>query len=467
LHTEPLLSAHHWRQAGNAERAWKLELETAKTQLERGLLQSGLTLLEKIIEEASKEHPLRLEALVLAGNYLFLQDTGRTEAYLNEVLHAPGLEPRLKLRALLALVNNAVYQGDMTKAQQVIAEAEALASANLAPSLRLELEHHRLEVMLRSGEFAKADAHLPNVYALGEDNIDTQSYEAQLRFYQARFVEAAARFERMRAQDPDCVRRLTLENDLGACYWTLGKLAEAEKETQRSLETWRGSPHVEALSTMYLAFVRLSQGRIRAALELAEKAIDYSLTVGSLTFEADARQCLGVIYFQCGQFAKAKESLEVAAKQLREVGDPFRQARSLNTLSGIYALLGDSAAAENSLQMAETLFKIIPNPLISMFTAHAKALLALQQKDFATAKHFLIMAETLARDNQFSEFLCVTLLDRARLERHPQSFLNEALELAIGRGFRLQEYRIRMQLGDEGAGKVLEYLRANAPEGWF
>jgi tetratricopeptide (TPR) repeat protein len=189
--------------------------------------------------------------------------------------------------------------------------------------------------------------------------------------------------------------------------------------------------------------------------------------VGSLTFEADARQCLGVIYFQCGQFAKAKESLEVAAKQLHEVGDPFRQARSLNTLSGIYALLGDSAAAENSLQMAETLFKIIPNPLISMFTAHAKALLALQQKDFATAKHFLVMAETLARDNQFSEFLCVTLLDRARLERHPQSFLNEALELAIVRGFRLQEYRIRMQLGDEGAGKVLEYLRANAPEGWF
>jgi predicted ATPase len=102
LQTQPLVGARHWRQAGELERAWELELEVAKTQLERGLLNNGLTMLEKIIQEAPKGHSLHLETLVVAGTYLYLQDTGRTGLYLNEVLSTPKLEPTLKFRALLA-----------------------------------------------------------------------------------------------------------------------------------------------------------------------------------------------------------------------------------------------------------------------------------------------------------------------------------------------------------------------------
>jgi hypothetical protein len=55
----------------------------------------------------------------------------------------------------------------------------------------------------------------------------------------------------------------------------------------------------------------------------------------------------------------------------------------------------------------------------------------------------------------------------ARLEPSPEPLLEEALELALHHGFRVQEFRIRQELKDDGANEVLEFLRENAPEGWF
>jgi DNA-binding SARP family transcriptional activator len=467
LQNEPLLSASHWRKAGKLERAWELELEMAETQLQRGLLGSGLDLLETILQETPKEHPVRLETLVIAGTYLHLLDTRRTDTYLEEVLNAPKLTPMLKFRALLAGVNNAVYQGNMSKAQHFIRQAEMHTNARQELSLRLELEHSRLEVMLRSGDFAGAEARLGEVYALDEKNVDTQSYEAQLRFYQARFVEAAALFEKMRQQDPDCIRRLTLENDLGATYWMLGQLNDAEKELNKSLETWRGSPHVEALSHMHLAFVQMTRGRTREAVEFAEKAITYSRAFGSLTFEADALHHLGVVYFQSGQLTKARECMENALGQMQKVGDVYRHARMLSTMLGVYAMSGDSNAAQRIVPDIEALLKVTPNPLVAGFTAQAKGLLALHHNDLATARELFIAAECFGREHEFREFLCLALLTRAKVEQQPGHLLQEALELAQQYGFRLQEYHIRVQLGEEGADEVLEFLRSNAPEGWF
>ncbi len=465
LLAEPLVRALHWRQAGKPEPAWNIELETAKTQFKRRLLDSGLTLLETIIQEAPAEHPVRLEALVVAGSALLYLDMTRAQDYLSKVLSAPTLTPSLRVLALLRQVYTAVYQGDMTKAQELIEEADAHDVQE--HELRLEREHARLEIMLRSGEFANAEAHLPQVYALDEHDITAQSFEAQLRYYQARFSEAAALFEKMRQHDPECIRTFTLENDLGATYWILGKLAAAEKELQQSLVTWRGSAHVEALSTMHLSFVRLSQGKIKEALELAEQAITYSRALGSITFEADALHRFGVIHFQSGQLAKARELMEGALEQMKAVGDPYREARISSTLLGVYAMLGDNIAAERIVPEIDALLEVAPNPLVAAFTAQSKGLLALHYNDLTSARQHFKTAERFARKYQVPEFMCMALLARANLEMNPKPLLQEVLNVAREHGFRLQEYLARVQLGDEGAGEVLAFLRSNAPEGWF
>jgi DNA-binding SARP family transcriptional activator len=405
LQTEPLVSAGHWRQAGKPDHAWQIELDVANTQLGRGLLSSSFVMLDVIAAEAPAQHPLRLEALVLAGTYLHLLDTQRAETYLIEVLNTPGLSANLNIRALLAYTDTLVYQGNTTRAKELITQLEHQEVSDL--ELRLRLEHARLEVMLRSGDFAAADASLAQVYLLDRKNITTQSYEAQLRYYQARYREAAALFENMRHQDPECVRTLTLENDLGTTYWMLGQLAAAEKELQNSLVTWRGSPHVEALSHMHLGFVRLSQGRIKEAVAFAEKAIAYSQTLGSLTFEGDAWQRLGVIYFQSGQLTKARDMMETATAKLREVGDPYRLSQSSSQLANIYVLLGDTARGEALLQEAEALLKLAPNPFVTAFTHQAKALLALHEQQPDQAKTFLKKVEAFARANCTPEFLCI------------------------------------------------------------
>jgi tetratricopeptide (TPR) repeat protein len=211
----------------------------------------------------------------------------------------------------------------------------------------------------------------------------------------------------------------------------------------------------------------MSQGRVREALEFAEKAIICSRTLGSITFEADATHHLGVIHFQSGQLTIARNFMEDALGQMRDVGDPYREARMLSTLLGVYAMLGDTSAAESVVPKIEALLKVAPNPLVVGFTAQAKGLVALHLGNPNRARELFKTAETFARDHSFSEFLCMNLLAQAPLQKRPKPLLEEALELATKSGFRLREYQIRLQLGDDGANEVLEFLRANAPEGWF
>jgi hypothetical protein len=159
--------------------------------------------------------------------------------------------------------------------------------------------------------------------------------------------------------------------------------------------------------------------------------------------------------------------MERALGQMREVGDTYRHARMLSTLLGVYAASGDSVAVERILPELERLLDVTPNPLVSAFTAQAKGLLALHQNHIDLAKQLFKTAETFGREHQFREFLCLALSSRAALEEQAEPVWNEALELALQHGFRLQEFRIRQQLKDNKAGEMLEFLRANAPEGWF
>ncbi len=466
-HKESLIVAEHWRKAGQLTQAWKLEVIAAKDQFERGLLTAGFQTLESILN-ASKTQPERLEALILAGTYMIYLDLDRSDTMLLEAIGTPEISPEQRLHINLSLSDNAVYRGDMTAAINYIEQASKYIQADTPLELQLMYGFARLEAMLRSGQFAAADALLPEVYALESNNLKTSSYEAQLRFYQGQHRRAAQIFERMRKQDPNCVYTLSLENDLAVSYWWVGRLLEAEREILLSLEHWTGSAHVEALSLMNLGFIRLSQGRFSEALDSMNRAKEIGTAFGSITFEADIEHRIGVIYFHAGRLTEALPYILKASKLMQQVGDPYRHLTMLSVLVSVYAAMGDLEPAEQTLFEAESLLEKTQNLAAKNFLTQGQALIALARGNAKKARVLVLEVEHFAREFELQEFLCTALFFRAKLEPEQTNLLSEMLEIAQTQGFKFQEFLAATALNDSVQVEAnLKFLREHAPEGWF
>jgi tetratricopeptide (TPR) repeat protein len=459
--------AEHWRKAGQLEDAWKLELDAAKDQFERGLLSAGFETLASVLN-APNSQPERLEALILAGTYQIFVDLNRSDAMLLEALSTREINAEQRLKVFLSLADNAVYRGDMSAAGQHIQSASAYIHDQLNLELKLVYGFTRLEVMLRSGQFDAAAALLPEVYALEPKNLKTASYEAQLRFYQGQYKRAAHIFEQMRTQDPNCVYTITLENDLAVAYWWVGQLKQAESEIMQSLEHWTASSHVEALSLMNLGFIRLSQGRFSDALNSLQSAKELGKAFGSLTFEGDIENRLGVIYFHAGRLPQALPHLQKSVELMRKVGDPYRLLTALSILVSVHAAMGDLQHAKQNLLEAEQLLEQTQNQAARIFLTQGKALIERSKGNLKKARNLAGKVETFARAFELQEFLCMALFFRAKLEPEPQIYLTEMLEIAISHGFVLQEFLAANALNDTArANKTLDFLVQHAPKGWF
>jgi DNA-binding SARP family transcriptional activator/tetratricopeptide (TPR) repeat protein len=464
---QPLVVAEHWRKAEQLEQAWKLELIEAKQQFERGLLTAGFETLASLLNAPNSES-LRLEALILAGTYMIYLDLDRSDIMLLEALNTLGINAEQRLHTILSLSDNAVYRGDMAAAIGYIEQAKPYIQADTPLELQLMYGFARLEAMLRSGQFAAADALLPEVYALEPNNLKTSSYEAQLRFYQGQHRRAAEIFERMRNQDPNCVYTITLENDLAVSYWWIGRLKEAETQILLSLEHWTGSSHVEALSLMNLGFIRLSQGRFSEALDALIRAKDIGTAFGSLTFQGDIENRIGVIYFHAGRLNEALPHLQKSVELMQQVGDPYRHLTVLSILVSVYAAMGDLEHAEQILLEAEPLLEKTQNLAAKNFLTQGKASIELTRGNTSQARVYVLEVEDFSREFELLEFLCMALFFRAKLEPEPTPILSEMFELAQTQGFKFQEYLAANALNDYArANETLQFLRDHAPDGWF
>jgi hypothetical protein len=153
---------------------------------------------------------------------------------------------------------------------------------------------------------------------------------------------------------------------------------------------------------------------------------------------------------------------------MRSVGDPYRESTILGILVAIYATIGDQERAEQYLLEAEKSTTKSQNHAARSFLAQAKRVLSLQKGNISEARASLQEVEIIARQTQLLEFLCMNLLLPAKLEPDPRALLNEALEIAVTRGFKLQEYFAAQALGEVSrAEECLNFLREHAPEGWF
>ena len=87
-------------------------------------------------------------------------------------------------------------------------------------------------------------------------------------------VALVTRGEDLLARHPDYCQGLTIENDLAVMCHALGDLGTAEAMARRSLRSWVGVAHTEALSSLVLGSTLTSSGRYGEALEAFEQVTE-------------------------------------------------------------------------------------------------------------------------------------------------------------------------------------------------
>jgi ATP/maltotriose-dependent transcriptional regulator MalT len=111
-------------------------------------------------------------------------------------------------------------------------------------------------------------------------------------------------FEALLAAHPDYCSGLTIENDLAVMLHAQGELASAEDLARRSLASWRGVPHTEALSLLVLGAVLTSAGRHDEADTVLGQALMLGREQKSALFEAEALVRRARLRQQCGRWVE-------------------------------------------------------------------------------------------------------------------------------------------------------------------
>jgi tetratricopeptide (TPR) repeat protein len=452
---EPLVIARHWQAAGEPQTALSWLYQGAAQQKDRGRFDEARALWQSVAGD-SVDATLALRArLSLAECELFSNlATGRLalEEVLQQVAAVADPQQRhpIEAQALAGLVDNAVFSGDVPRAQRL-----APRLRELLPSLRTEERVHAVQVLMelamREPDIPQARALLQQMQRLVPRNPATLSFEAQMEWFAGDVRAARAAFETLLERHPDYCSGLTIENDLAVMLYTLGELAGAQQMAQRSLCSWRGVPHTEALSLLVLGSILTSQGLYADAHATLERALLLAREQGSGLFESEALARRARLWLLCGHWDAATCDLDAADVLLRNSQDPLRVSQ--------YALLRvacqmacaqpcDAALAER----LRGLSRRSVHPVLHARLARLESLLALQGNDAEAAVLAARRAAEIARGAGLQELLCEALLLQARAlsatgpSAASVSLWQEAAALADAKGFADCAWRAHAQL---------------------
>ena len=183
---------------------------------------------------------------------------------------------------------------------------------------------------------------------------------------------------------------------LAVAEWLRGRLTEAERAIGASVTEWRetGQLRMTAWSYHSLVLIRRAQGRLDAAVQTCEQALDTLVTAG-------LAPAAGPGYVGLADIAYQRDELDVALRHATEGIALCRQfvyapalADGLATLAMIRQATGDPAGALEAITEAD---QVSPGPAGLLNPAPARrARLLLAQGDLAAAARF-------AQDNGLNE----------------------------------------------------------------
>lgn len=412
--------AHHWRAAGEPQRALPAALRAATALRERGGLEESAERYADIAEQAV-DPALRLLARSALAEHLLLSDLAEGRRLLEAVLHELAALPpgppltRLLVRVHAALADNAVYAGDLARAaRHVEALRPALAAAE--PEDRVHALTVVVEVAMRRCDFTLAHQALAQARVAAPANVTLDIYAAMLAWCEVRLDAAIAGFEAVLRDHPAHARYIMVENDLGVALHAQGALLQAEASVRRGLVTWAGVPHAECLSQLNLGAILTSGGRwaeARAALDLALAAARQQ---HARLFEGEALHRLARLQLGLGEAAEARRLLGEALACLPPDGDALRLAQWHAQAVPAALACGDLAAAGEHLRTAEALAVGQPHPITAARLARAAAQWALGAGDAAAAETAADRLLELALAHGLGEHRVEGLLLRARCD---------------------------------------------------
>ena len=325
---EPLVIAVHWQAAHEPQTALAWMHQGAQQQKERGHFDQARSLWRRVADESVDVGQALRARLALAECALF-DDLAEGRSALEAVLVAAGAVADAQQRAqivgqaLAALIDNAVFAGDLPRAQ-----ALAQPLREHLPRLRVAEQVHACEVLIelamREPDIDCAWALWAQMRTLAPQRPSVRSFEAQIHWFGGDVRAACAAFEALLAERPDYCRGLTIENDLAVMQHALGQIERAETMARRSLASWRGVPHTEALSLLVLGAILTSAGRFGEAHEALDQALALGRQQASALFTSQALVRRAQAWLLMGQIEAAQADLDAAAPLLRDSAEPLR-----------------------------------------------------------------------------------------------------------------------------------------------
>ena len=385
---DALTIAEHWQAADEPQTALAWRHRGAEQLKGRGRFDEARALWQQVADDSVDAAQSVRARLELAALDLF-DDLPRGHRALQALLaQLPAVadaaqRQQIEGRVRSALVDNRVYAGDLDGAR-----THAHELRGLLPALPVRERVDALEVLI---ELAMREPDIPGAWAmlarLREDapqRPSLLSWEGQIHWFGGQAQAAHDALARLLARHPEYCRGLTIENDLAVMLLALGRLDEAEAMARRSLDSWRGVPHTEALSLLVLGGILTSAGRHAPACQALQQALALARAQGSAAFEAEAHVRLARSLLRQGDGPAAAAALDAAAPLVARSPEPLRVSqlvlqRVLLAAAGGPALtvdeqaLLDSAAARSS------------HPLVQTRVCRVQAEIALMAGDAAAA----------------------------------------------------------------------------------
>ncbi len=465
-HAAPLEVAFHWEQAAEPQTALAWRYRGALQLRDSGRFDEAQLLWRHVAAE-SLDATLALRARLALAECELLSDLpcGRLalEAVLQQVAAVadPLLHDELEAQALAGLIDNAVFAGDQPRARTL-----ALRLRPLLPRLRVAERAHCCEVLI---ELAMREPDIEGALQLLEQARQADprrpsllSYAAQIHWFGGRVRDARDAFEAMLETHPDHCRGLTIENDLAVMRFALGDLAGAEAMVRRSLASWRGVAHTEALSLLVLGSVLTSAGRHDEAARALIDAERLARQQSSDLFLAEAQTRRARLLMHCGRFDDALALLALAAPLTRAGDDPLRVSQHAVTQAVCLAAAG-LPIDDTLLGGLQALSWRSNHPVVHARLARISAEAALQQRDALSAAEAAARLVAIARDAGLMDPLAEGLLLQARAAEvggEPAAawtpFAREALQVAEACGALDLAWRAATRLARAERDRALE-----------
>jgi tetratricopeptide (TPR) repeat protein len=349
---------------------------------------------------------------------------------------APGLARRtIEAHALAGLVDNAVFGGDLVRAgDMAVALRERMPG--LAKDVLIEVHQVLIEAAMRQGDFVAAHASLEGLRQAGAAPAVVLSFEAQLHWFAGAVSDARQVFEHLLARFPDYCQGLTIENDLAVMCHALGDLGAAEGMARRSLRSWAGVAHTEALSSLVLGSTLTSMGRIDEALAAFDRAYDLGQQQRSSLFTSEALSRRARAHWCAGKAAMARDAAAAARKEAINLVEPLR-ASGLALTEVLASAELQGAAEPAALAALETLRDRSRHPVVHARYWRARIAAAECRRDAAGALDAARRQADVARQAGLLEWLCEALGLTARFDSGAAAAAaqDEAQSLAHSQGF--------------------------------